>query len=74
LLPLGSEIEALIPVLPPSAAQEPLVGYQILLALALQPITLALVDGIDYTFLKKILPFVPAVGRAVPYWLALKTV
>jgi len=54
-------------VLPPSAAQEPLVGYQILLALALQPITLALVDGIDYTFLKKILPFVPAVGRAVPY-------
>jgi len=67
LLPLGSEMETLMPVLLPSDTQEPLVGYQTLLALARQPITLAFIVGMAYTFLKKILPLVPAVGSAVPY-------
>ena len=67
LLPEGSEIEALMPVLLPSATHDPLVGYHVFSALALQPATVALVDGMAYTFLKKSLPAVAVLGRLVPY-------
>ena len=74
LLPVGSEMETLMPVLLPSDFQEPSVGYHVLEALALQPFTVALVDAINYTFLKNSLPAVAVEGRLVPYWLELRIV
>ena len=67
LLPPGLDMEALIPVLLPSAFQEPSVGYQTFDALALQPLTVALIVAMAYTFLKNSLPAVAVLGRVVPY-------
>lgn len=74
LLPLGLDMDALIPVLLPSAAHEPLVGYHVFEALALHPFTVALIVAIDYTFLKNNRPAVAVDGSEVPYWLELRIV